>query len=154
MNRHRHRYRHRHNRHRQNLRRPRPHNSHWLENYSQGGIGMAADTAPAAYDIEFVSINGTLITTISFEGLERNGTTVKCLAHMMEHGACPGVLAARTDENGWWMEQFVFLCEHSRMAPYDRVLDYYRTTRYVRVDRRMTLVKVLVNEHLRNYANG
>ena len=48
-----------------------------------------------------------------------------------------------------FIECFLSVLGHSRIHPYHDVLDYFRTKRYVRVDRRMTLVKVAVDEDTR-----
>ena len=46
------------------------------------------------------------------------------------------------------------LLGHCPMEARDYVLDHFRTASYTRVDRRVTLVCVSVDENSRNYANG
>ena len=106
---------------------------------------MAADTAHAAY--ELVGMNGTVITTFSYEALQWG--TVGEIRREMENGDVDGVPPPRTDEHGMYMERSHFLLGHSRMAPDEFVLDYFRTKRYVRVDRRMTLVRVPIDDETR-----
>ena len=63
------------------------------------------------------------------------------------------VPGAETDENHMNMERFLLACDHRRMAPDEFVLDYFRTKNDVRVNRRMTLVKVPVDEARRVQAS-
>ena len=59
---------------------------------------MAADAAPAAYDIEIVDMNMTLITTLSSDDIDWG--TVKEVTKCMEDGLLRGVPRAREDEHG------------------------------------------------------
>ena len=45
---------------------------------------MAAIAAPAAYEIELIGMDGTLISTFSLGELERDETRVACLVWQLE----------------------------------------------------------------------
>ena len=82
---------------------------------------MAADTAPAAYEIELIGMNGTVITTIPFSWLIPLDITVQHLASAMERGAVPRVPPAHRDNNDMYMERFLLVMGHCRMATYERI---------------------------------
>ena len=105
--------------------------------------------------IELVSLCGTLLATIPFGCVAdfdptqpHFGTKMKVgeLADIIALGGIPGVPAAHRDEHGMQLERLVLVLGHSRMGHFDDVLDYFRTKRYVRIDRRITLVRVPFDE--------
>ena len=65
---------------------------------------MASDTAPTAYGIELVDMNGTVITTFTYEELDWE--TVGSMVEAMENDMVAGIPGARTDGNGIFMERF------------------------------------------------
>jgi len=111
-------------------------------------IVMAAGTAPAAYDIELVGINGTVITTFTFEELEWE--TVGWLVGAMEENHVGGVPGARTDDDGVFMERFKLVAGNQCMEHDLYVLDYFRTPDHdlnpPALPLRITLVKVEVSK--------
>ena len=82
------------------------------------------------------------MTTIPFCWLDDPPMLVADLVRAMERGDIAGAPATRQDNNHFYIEHFHLLLGHSRMDDDEFVLDYFRTKRYVRVDRRVTLVKV------------
>ena len=74
------------------------------------------------------------------------------LRHALEQGLISEVDAAQQKlihGRPVYIKRYHLLLGHSRMDDDEFVLDYFRTKRYVRVDRRITLVKIVVDEDTR-----
>ena len=84
---------------------------------------MAADTAPAAYAIELVGMNGTVIITLSSDDLDWG--TVKEVTSGMEDGLLKGVPRAREDEHGIPIERFHLDVGDRPTEHYLYVLDHF-----------------------------
>ena len=111
---------------------------------------MAVDTTHVTDEIELVGMDGTVLTTIPFEVLgPLSAFSGLGLTNALEQGRVNGVPAARTDHNDVFMERYALVCGDRRIQPLDYVLDYFPTQNDVRVNRRMTLVKVPLDEAAR-----
>ena len=98
---------------------------------------MAADAAPAAYDIEIVDMNMTLITTLSSDDIDWG--TVREVTKCMEDGLLQGVPRARDDEKGIRIEQFHLVVGNLPMEHGLYVLDHF--DRPLRYPLRIQLIK-------------
>ena len=121
---------------------------------------MASDTAPTAYGIELVDMNGTAITTFTCEELDWE--TVGSMVEAMENDMVARIPGARTDGNGIFMERFKLVYGNPPvvMAHAFYVTDYFICDwpQLIHGDPidppppgplRMTLVKVPVDEATR-----
>ena len=98
---------------------------------------MAADTAPAAYEIELVDMNMTRITTLSSDDIDWGA--VKQVTECMEDGLLKGVPRAREDENGIRIERFHLVVGNRPLAHGLHVLDHFE--RPIRYPLRIQLIK-------------